>query len=275
MANLLKNLEVSCVSLVDRAAVRDPSNPTQPQRLLLWKRDDQGGNMPDPTPAELQAALTKAEEERDALKKAADEHAAELKKATDASAELTSKVTELEKAAKPAPAEPVVDLSKADPAIRAMLEKSEADAKAMADRLEKAEKQGEEDRQLAKAERETRLTREFVAKAEEFKALPVEAEKFGPVLKSAAEKLSKDEADELDRVLKAADEQIRQSRLFKEQGRGERPGDGGDGSAIAEVQRKAEALKKADPKLSSAQALDKAMTSDRELQERYLAEMRG
>ena len=39
MANLLRNLEVEWVSLVDRAAVRDPSNPDEPQRFLLTKRD--------------------------------------------------------------------------------------------------------------------------------------------------------------------------------------------------------------------------------------------
>jgi hypothetical protein len=34
-AHHLKNLDVEYVSLVDRAAVRDPSNPDEPQRFLL------------------------------------------------------------------------------------------------------------------------------------------------------------------------------------------------------------------------------------------------
>jgi hypothetical protein len=36
----LQNLDVQFVSLVDKAAVRDPSNPTQAQRFLLWKAHD-------------------------------------------------------------------------------------------------------------------------------------------------------------------------------------------------------------------------------------------
>jgi hypothetical protein len=36
----LQNLDVQFVSLVDKAAVRDPSNPTQAQRFLLWKAQD-------------------------------------------------------------------------------------------------------------------------------------------------------------------------------------------------------------------------------------------
>ena len=39
MPNRLTNLVVDTVSLVDRAAVRDPSDPSQPQRFLLAKAD--------------------------------------------------------------------------------------------------------------------------------------------------------------------------------------------------------------------------------------------
>lgn len=283
MANLLKNLEVSCVSLVNRAAVRDPSNPSQPQRLLLWKAEDHptpGGVMPTAT-EELAAALTKADlpdSVREALTKAQERETAlakateDLAKATADMAALTAKVTELEKAGKTEP-EPTVDLSKADPAIRAMLEKAEAEGKALAERVEKAEAATAEADKLAKAERDARVTREFVTKAEAYKALVIKAEEFGPVLKSVAEKLTKEEAEAIDTVLKAADAQISASELFKEQGAGGRVP--AADSALAEVQRKAEELKKSDPTLSDAKALEKAMDSDRELQRRYLAEVQG
>ena len=268
----LKALDVQVVSLVARAAVRNAENPTEPQRFLVWKRQE-GVPMPDPTPEELAASLKKAEEERDAAKKAETEAAEKLTKAETANTTLSARVAELEKAAKPEDNPAPVDLSKADPAVRALLEKAAADQAAMAERLEKAEKATEESDKLAKAERETRLTREFVAKAETFKSLPVEAAKFGPVLKSAAEKLTKEESDELDRVLKAAAAQLTEGLLFKEQGQSGQPAPAAD-SAIAEVQQKAEQIKKADPKMSDGQALQAAMSSDRDLQARYLAETR-
>jgi hypothetical protein len=40
MASRLRELMVEFVSLVDRAATRDPSDPTQPQRFLLTKSED-------------------------------------------------------------------------------------------------------------------------------------------------------------------------------------------------------------------------------------------
>jgi hypothetical protein len=40
VANRLQNLVVEYVSLVDRSAVRDPSDPDEPQRFLLTKNDD-------------------------------------------------------------------------------------------------------------------------------------------------------------------------------------------------------------------------------------------
>jgi hypothetical protein len=44
---------------------------------------------------------------------------------------------------------------------------------------------------------------------------------------------------------------------------------------FAEAQRKAEEIRKADPKLSPEQALERAMEGDPDLQQRYLAEQRG
>jgi chromosome segregation ATPase len=262
----LKNLDVQWVSLVDRAAVRDPENQTEPMRFLVWKREhhDEGGHM---TPEETRAALEKTEGERDELKSQlekaqadSEEHKAALEKAqTDLNA-LTAKVSELTKD------ETVEEIDKSDlpPAVRERLEKAEADAQALAERLEKAEKN-------AASERDERLSKEFVTKAEAFKALPVKATEFGAVLKSASEKLSKDEYEHLEGVLKAADEQIAAGDLFKEQGRG---GTSMQDGALAEATEKAQELRKADSTLSAEQALDRVFQNDRALQERYLAEVR-
>lgn len=260
MANRLTNLNVEFVSLVDRAAVRNPQNPTEPQRLIFWKAETATGEDPTPEPQggqmnpdELKAALTKAEQERDAALEAVTKTEGERDAAT-------AQVTELEKAAeKPAePTEPTVDpLAKADPEIRAMLAKAETEAAEL-------RKAAQEATDLAKAEREIRVTREFVAKADEYRALPLEGTVFGPVLKAASEKLSKEENDELIRVLKAADEQIAKSDLFKEQGRST---DGNPEAAGAtEGLNKAVAdLRKSDPTLSSFQAIQRATRENPEL----------
>ncbi len=47
MPNELRSLDVQFVSLVDRAAVRDPSNPDEPQRFLLFKRDSAADTEPE------------------------------------------------------------------------------------------------------------------------------------------------------------------------------------------------------------------------------------
>jgi hypothetical protein len=260
MANRLTNLAVDWVSLVDRAAVRDPQNPTQPQRLLVWKAESSAGE--DPThepqggqmnPDELKAALTKAEQERDAALEAVTKTEGERDAAT-------AQVTELEKAAeKPAePTEPKVDpLAKADPEIRAMLAKAETEAAEL-------RKAAQEATDLAKAEREIRVTREFIAKADEYRALPLDGTVFGPVLKAASEKFSKEENDELIRVLKAADEQIAKSDLFKEQGRST---DGNPESATATdaLQKAAVEIRKSDSSLNSFQAMQRAMRENPDL----------
>jgi hypothetical protein len=92
------------------------------------------------------------------------------------------------------------------------------------------------------------------------------------VLKSASEKLTKDEYDELDRVLKAADAALNEAGIFDEQGRSREAAT--PDSALAEATAKAEEIRKSDPKITPTQALDMALTADRGLQERYLAEQR-
>lgn len=247
----LVNLDVEYVSLVDRAAVRNPSNPTEPQRFLLWKRESgeptkKGDSVPENTD-DLRAALTKTEEERDALQKELDD----LKKAAaeKPEAEVVSEPEQIDKAELPEP-------------VRLALEKAEAEAVETRKRLEKAE-------EIAKAERDMRVTREFVAKAEEMPALPIKADEFGPVLKRAAEALESDDFDAIENVLKTANEQLAKGELFKEMGRS---GDvSGETDAVENVQRKAEELRKADPSLTPFQAMERAMREDPEAQARYLA----
>lgn len=286
----LADVDVEFVSLVDRAAVRDPVNRKEPNRFLLWKRDttSQGGPMTtltkelldqlgDPVAKEdelkgyvtkadgsdeVAAALTgaarllaahKADLPHDALlelakasgidlrlekagpkfgtpewdekygtgaKKPEPKTAAELVESLKKSDMDSAIVDQVESAlAKAAEAD---DLAKADPAMRARIEKAEGETKEALD--------------IAKAERDTRLTKEFITKAEKLDGLTIKAEDFGPILKSASEKLDKAEFEALETVLKASSEQIKKGDLFTEAGAGGVPP---AGSALEEVTNKA------------------------------------
>jgi hypothetical protein len=314
----LTNLDVEWVSLVNRAAVRDPVKQTEPMRFLVWKRDtstpSEGDEMkitdellkqlgePVEKEADLTALVEKAEKSEEvgkALQGAARllaAHKADLPegalaevvkaaglelpepakgpepttaselveslKKSDIDAEI---VSEVEKALADASKKEAIDKADLPQPVRDALAKAEADRAEDRKRVEKAEN-------LAKEERDARLTKEFVAKAEGFKGLPTKAEEFGPVLKAANEKLTKDESAALETVLKAANEAIEKGELFKEQGVN---GAAAKSGALEEATRKAEELRKSDSKLSETEALDQVLKSDRALQERYLAEMQG
>lgn len=250
----LTNVDTQIVSLVKRGAVRDPDNPSEPQTYLLWKSEDAKGGetikkeavMADPTIEEVTAALAKAEQERDeAVTKA---EAAE------------TKVTELEKA-QPSPAQVHTDddddLEKSDlpESIKARLRKAD-------EREAEALKKAEEATTLAKAERDLRIEREFITKAEnDFAYVGGDTREFGKLLKSASENLSKDDYDRLEEVLKAADKGLEKSELFTEIGKsGEATREARDG--IQKAEDKAAELRKADPTLSRADALAQAYRTD-------------
>lgn len=313
----LTNLDVEWVSLVDRAAVRDPIEQSEPNRFLLWKRDRpvSKGDKPMPLTPELLDQLG------DAVAKEADlaalvEKNKDAGRALQGAARLLSAhkgdlltpeiVAEVVKAAGlelPEGGTPGADAKTASELVEALkgtdvsedvikevegalkkaAEKAEIDkadlpesvrkalAKAEDDRAE-ATRKADEAQRMAKEERDTRLSKEFVAKAEsDYGNLSLKAEEFGPVLKEASEKLSKEAFKALEGVLKASDEQIAKGELFKEAGSG--GGTPAADSAYAEAQRKAEDIRKADPELTKEQALAKAF-ADPEIEARHLAEVR-
>jgi hypothetical protein len=266
MPNQVTDARVRRVSFVDRAATRDPMDPMQPRRKLLWKSEDaptdpalpaKGGYMPDMTPEEMQAALKKAEEDTKAAEKDRDDA---LAKAEAAEAEKA----ELEKMAgggkaKPAPKgdddeDDDEKLKKAElpEAVRAHLAKADAEMVELRKRAESAE-------EIAKAERETRETAEFIQKAE--KELPHmgDPEVVGKRLKKFSETLEKAEFDEYFREQAAINEQLRKGSIEAEYGRsGGRPA-APSAPGLPEAMQKAEELQKSDPNMSSAEAFRRAM----------------
>ncbi len=206
------------------------------------------------TPEEMQAALTKAEKDRDdALTKA--------QTAEDEKAELEKRAIG-KKGAKPADGKDADDdnepdedtLSKAElpDAVKAYLAKQEGEVAELRKRAESAE-------EIAKAERDERVKAEFIQKAE--KELPHMGapDVVGARLQKLSETLSKEEFDEFYREQAAVNEQLRKGSVEAEYGRsgGRAPAPSAPG--LPEAMKKAEEIQKSDPSVSSAEAFRRAM----------------
>lgn len=139
-------------------------------------------------------------------------------------------------------------LAKADPAVRALIEKQQADLK----RTE----------EIAKQEREARLEREYIAKAEALPMLSEEKATLAGVLRAAAEALTPEQNETLTTVLKAANEQIAKSNLFDSFGRG-----GGETTISKSISAKVDEVMKADPTLTREQAEVKVYEQNPDLAE--------
>jgi len=136
-----------------------------------------------------------------------------------------------------------------------------------AEAIKKAEAKAEETDKILKAERDERLLKEFVTKADGFKNLSVKSDVFGKILKKISAALSDDENKELDRVLKSADDNI--TNLFKEYGHDNDNDD--DASAVAQLEKAAVTIAKRDG-ITKEVAFVKAMDENPELAKKELAE---
>jgi len=273
----LSNLDVSFVSLVNRPAVRDPSNPNEPHRLLLTKSETpvvdmtvggatqtEGGQMPD-TEAELRAALEKAEQENEQLRKAEEDR--KVRKAA-------------KKARKPKPtaANPDPDhdgdndLTAAGdtdhdyhPSKGAKMSKSEKEELRKAeDRIKKAEDRAQAAEKIAKEERDLRVKSEFVDLAKSDLPHLGGSDEVGAELHRLSEVLSKDEFDAHLTRQRAINEQIATSDLYKQFGVDGSP-DPSSQSAVEKVAKEAAELRKADPNLDSYEAMRAAVRSQPDL----------
>lgn len=169
-----------------------------------------------------------------------------------ANAELTEQI---DKAFAEAEADQGEDeiLKSADPQIVAIV-------KAAQERAEAAE-------MIAKAERDFRLEREFISKAAEYRNLPVEADSFGKVLKSAAERLDSEVFEALTTVLNAANEMLSNTTMFAEVGKS--VGFDNDGPT-SEINKAAAQIMDKNPGMSREQAIAKAVETNPALYNSYL-----
>lgn len=98
-------------------------------------------------------------------------------------------------------------LKNADPAIRKMVEDAQAEAA--------------EATNIAKAEREARIKREFVTKAESLPFVPGETEAKADLMKAAFESLTPEQYQELEKILSSTNDLISKSKALSVIGSGQ------------------------------------------------------
>lgn len=144
-------------------------------------------------------------------------------------------------------------LAKADPAIARLIKSQKA-------ALEASEA-------IVKAERDERLTRDYISKAEKMPLVGTDRAEFGGLLKRISEVVSKEDATALEGILTAANAQIEKGDLFREQGRYGEPA-----TITASATAAAAEIRKNEPGLTEEQAIVKAMEQNPELFEEAMKE---
>ena len=139
---------------------------------------------------------------------------------------------------------------------------------------EQLKKQAEDNEKLQKAldaEKDLRITKEFISKAAEYKNLGTKPDDFGKVLKEIAQKVIPETYTELEKVLAGADEKIGKNDIFLKE-----IGSGGEAvlETIDKVNKMVEEIRKTDPKITKEQAEAKVWMEHPELYREYEAEKR-
>jgi len=143
--------------------------------------------------------------------------------------------------------------------IIAKMQADHADAIAKAERAEAS----------AAFERNVRITKEFVGKAEtDYRGLPLDPQEMGPVLKSLND-TDPTTYEKIDAILKAAASMVKRSRVFDVIGADSAPG--ASGTSVAKIEARAEEIRKAKPDLTREQAIDQAYTENPEAYAAYMA----
>lgn len=150
-------------------------------------------------------------------------------------------------------------LSKADPEVRALILKMQADQDASNARLEEAEA-------IAKSERSQRVEREWIAKASTLDSLPTNANELGALLHRLHDVAPKETAA-VEKLLKATNAIVGKSTLYNEIGKA-----GITTTASTTVEGKAAELRKSDPTMTVEQSIAKAYRANPDLYDEDLNE---
>lgn len=147
--------------------------------------------------------------------------------------------------ATPVPADLATLLAKSDPEVAALI-------KAQQEEVAKASKRAEDAEKVAKAERTERRRRDFVAKAEKLPEVNTNATELGDVLRKIDD-IDPKLGEQVETMLKAANEQIAKGKLFEEVGK-----IGGAVTLGESVDAAAKAIQTKEPNLTYEQAVTKA-----------------
>jgi hypothetical protein len=159
---------------------------------------------------------------------------------------LETEVEELQKAVDGDEPDDEDDLiEKADPEVRALIEKAQQ-------RAEAAEA-------IAKAERDARIEREMLAKAQKLVHVNDNTDELAKTLKSLHE-ANPELAEGIEKMLTAANEQIAKSGIFSEIGLG-----GGDTTISKAIESRVQEIQKANPNLTREQAETQAYEENPEM----------
>lgn len=298
----LTDVRVDRASFVDRAAVRDPYNKSEPRRFLLMKRE---GTSPKKG---TQMAATKTASElfqqarngditwREAIKRMSKSDSEEIRKALgegmdrfpndgDVDRPEHSDTTESDMPDREGKDDPGhgkarrrrrpptddEEEQESEGAAKAELRKAELRMNSLQAEIRKAQEDAEKARGIAKAEVRKRQEAEWVRKAEAFEGLSANPRELGPALMRAKSELSKDDFKVLEATIEGAS--AVGADLFRM--RGQEGGAKRPEGARAEVTRKAEKLLKADPDLGLGDAEARVLAGDPDLQRRHLEERSG
>lgn len=245
----LRKILLNEVSLVDYPA---ESNSI----VTVFKRADQptgeGGGMTDL--AQMTAEMARATTTIADLTKRAEDAEGKLADLTKRAESAEAKVVEIGKRAESGEPDEDAILKAADPTVAAEIIK-----------LRKANAAAA--RQLAEIAETAEIRKAIDRVALEFPHLPVKAETFGPIFKRAMGSLSAEDATELTRVLKAADNAIVEATRSTGLGQPFIA----KGSAEQEIEAKAKEIAKAES-VSFAKGYDLALTREPDLYRRYMEE---
>lgn len=145
------------------------------------------------------------------------------------------------------------------PEVKAMLQTLWKDREEMAEKTENLEK-------LVKKAEDEKLTKEYIEIAKSFTNISIDPEKFGKVLKEIAIN-SPEQLEEIQQVLKGADEALKLAGVFKEFGSSAT----GTAGAWEKIENMAVEIMK-EEKITNAEAITKAMERNPELYNEYLKE---
>lgn len=238
MATRLKKIKVNEVSLVTRPAIA--------KEFLLYKSEDGAQEAPVVTEEIVKEEQPITEAPSEIVKEEPVVEVAEVEKGKDKKEKKPKPVKkeeepapEVEKAAEPEVVTKEMELAK-------QLEESRIQKEALMKELDELKKAAE----IAK---EAEITKEFIAKADkELKHVPtVVASKFGPVLKAASQKLTKEEYDAIYTALAGAEAIIKASSLTKELGVG---GEDLSAEPAAQLDAIAKSLQEKDGSITYAKA---------------------